>query len=131
MMRLLHRITRGRLGRHRLEDGRCPDCGAIYNYPRCGPRLGLWVRLGIIRLFCHHRKLVFQRNIYGDEIFEWNGNRSVWLCWDCGSLIGRRLPELSSLVSQSTSKTDSTTTAAAATPATASQDDPPPPEGAV
>lgn len=39
------------------------------------------------RLFCKHRKVIFYRNIYGDEINEWCGNRSLWECAKCGLLV--------------------------------------------
>ena len=30
-----------------------------------------------------HSAIVFVRNIYGDEIHEWGGNRSLWRCKNC------------------------------------------------
>ena len=44
------------------------------------------------RLFCRHKKLVHLRNIYGDEINAAGGNRSWWLCVNCGR--ERLKPEL-------------------------------------
>lgn len=37
------------------------------------------------RLFCKH-EFRFVRNIYGDEIFEWDLKRSIWQCVECGKL---------------------------------------------
>ena len=42
-------------------------------------------------LFCTH-DMVHTRNIHGDEINGWDGNRSLWTCSKCGSLEAR--PEL-------------------------------------
>lgn len=40
------------------------------------------------RLFCFHRGgVAFVRNIYGDEIYEWGGKRSIWRCKRCGGRI--------------------------------------------
>lgn len=36
------------------------------------------------RLLCRHRNRVFLRNIYGDELNVAGGNRSWWLCQNCG-----------------------------------------------
>jgi hypothetical protein len=47
-----------------------------------------WVR----RLFCKHPESYFVRNIHGDEINEWGGNRSLWRCRSCGALSAK--PEL-------------------------------------
>lgn len=33
-----------------------------------------------------HSAIVFVRNIYGDEIYEWGGNRSLWRCKNCGGI---------------------------------------------
>lgn len=42
----------------------------------------------IRRILCSlsgkHSATVFVRNIYGDEIHEWGGNRSLWRCHSCG-----------------------------------------------
>lgn len=35
-------------------------------------------------LFCGHPNPEFQRNIYGDEINLSGGNRSIWVCPNCG-----------------------------------------------
>ncbi len=43
-----------------------------------------WLR----RLFCAHR-YEWMRNIYGDQINEWNA-RSLWRCDRCGSLVRRQ-----------------------------------------
>lgn len=41
----------------------------------------------IRRILCSlsgkHSATVFVRNIYGDEIHEWGGNRSLWRCKNC------------------------------------------------
>lgn len=37
--------------------------------------------------FCLHAHLTFIRNIYGDEIFFWGGDRSVWKCRRCGQTV--------------------------------------------
>lgn len=41
----------------------------------------------IKRILCSlsgkHSATVFVRNIYGDEIHEWGGNRSLWRCKNC------------------------------------------------
>jgi hypothetical protein len=39
------------------------------------------------RLFCKHYKVIFRRNIYGDEINSWNGKRSIWQCDNCGDIV--------------------------------------------
>ena len=36
-MRDIHRMTRGRIGKHNLQGGWCPDCGCIYIQPN-------WIR---------------------------------------------------------------------------------------
>lgn len=46
----------------------------------------------LLVLLCSHRRAVFVRNVYGDEIRLWNWKRSIWRCETCGQLIGR--PEL-------------------------------------
>lgn len=33
---------------------------------------------------CEHKRQVWVRNIYGDEINACNGKRSLWACKDCG-----------------------------------------------
>lgn len=33
-----------------------------------------------------HSAVHFVRNIYGDEILEWGGNRSLWRCENCKSV---------------------------------------------
>jgi hypothetical protein len=43
-----------------------------------------WIK----RLFCTHA-FEFVRNLYGDQIIEWNWKRSVWRCSKCGKLEGR------------------------------------------
>lgn len=35
-------------------------------------------------IFCSHVNLEFVRNIHGDEINLAGGNRSWWICKDCG-----------------------------------------------
>jgi len=40
------------------------------------------------RLFCKH-DFTFMRNLYGDQIIEWNYSRSVWRCSKCGRVEGR------------------------------------------
>jgi len=40
------------------------------------------------RLLCRHR-FSFVRNIYGDEIIEWNWKRSLWRCDYCSKLQAR------------------------------------------
>ncbi len=47
-----------------------------------------WIR----RMFCRHPEHYFVRNIHGDEINEWDGNRSLWRCKRCGSILAK--PEL-------------------------------------
>ena len=42
----------------------------------------------IKRLFCAH-DWQFVRNIYGDEIYEFGGDRSVWRCSKCGKVESR------------------------------------------
>lgn len=37
------------------------------------------------RFWCKH-EYEFIRNIYGDEIFEWAGHRSIWKCSKCGKI---------------------------------------------
>ena len=37
--------------------------------------------------FCLHPNLKFVRNIYGDEINVWSGNRSIWRCRRCGRTV--------------------------------------------
>jgi hypothetical protein len=44
------------------------------------------------KLICRHKKQVHLRNIYGDEINAAGGNRSWWLCVNCGQ--ERLKPEL-------------------------------------
>jgi hypothetical protein len=39
------------------------------------------------RLFCRHQAVAFVRNIYGDEINEWGGKRSIWKCKRCGAAV--------------------------------------------
>lgn len=39
------------------------------------------------RLFCRHSEFDFIRNIYGDEINECGGKRSLWRCRGCGSAV--------------------------------------------
>ena len=39
------------------------------------------------RLFCKHYKVVFVRNIWGDEIIEWGYKRSLWRCDKCGAIV--------------------------------------------
>ncbi len=41
----------------------------------------------IKRLLCGHKKLLFCRNIYGDEIIEKGYSRSIWQCASCGKVI--------------------------------------------
>ena len=45
------------------------------------------IKLIIGWLFCDHTFLTFVRNIYGDEINQHNGKRSIWKCKSCGKLI--------------------------------------------
>jgi len=45
------------------------------------------------RLFCrHYGGVEFVRNLYGDEIMGWSGNRSLWRCKRCGGIFAQ--PEL-------------------------------------
>jgi hypothetical protein len=46
------------------------------------------------RLFCKHPESYWVRNLYGDEINQWSGNRSLWRCKKCGALSAK--PELMS-----------------------------------
>jgi len=39
------------------------------------------------RLFCKHYKVIFVRNIYGDEIIEYGYKRSIWKCDKCGAIV--------------------------------------------
>ena len=39
------------------------------------------------RLFCKHYKVIFVRNIYGDEIIEYGYKRSIWKCARCGGFV--------------------------------------------
>jgi len=39
------------------------------------------------QLFCKHSQIDFVRNIYGDEINHFNGNRSLLKCKECGKYI--------------------------------------------
>ena len=39
------------------------------------------------RMFCRHYKVIFCRNIYGDEINHRNGMRSLWQCAKCGAIV--------------------------------------------
>lgn len=39
------------------------------------------------RLFCKHYKVVFIRNISGDEVLEWAYNRSLWKCDKCSAVV--------------------------------------------
>ena len=41
----------------------------------------------IKRLFCKHYKVVFVRDIWGDEIIEWGYKRSLWKCVKCGASV--------------------------------------------
>lgn len=41
------------------------------------------------RLFCRHPEQEFVRNIYGDEIVDWNYKRSIWKCQYCGAVIAK------------------------------------------
>lgn len=41
------------------------------------------------QLLCRHRQPQFIRNIHGDEINEWGGNRSLWRCTRCGHVFSR------------------------------------------
>ena len=39
------------------------------------------------RLFCFHRSVTFERNIYGDEILAHGMKRSQWRCNACGARV--------------------------------------------
>lgn len=43
----------------------------------------------IKQIFCSHN-YVFKQNIYGDEINNHNGNRSIWQCSKCGKIIYKK-----------------------------------------
>lgn len=55
-------------------------------------------------LLCRHRSPQFVRNIYGDEINEWGGNRSLWRCPRCQHVFSRPM-----LVDQNEQPTNPTT----------------------
>jgi hypothetical protein len=40
------------------------------------------------RLFCQH-DWSFAGNLYGDQIIEWGGKRSVWTCVKCDKTVAR------------------------------------------
>lgn len=42
----------------------------------------------IKRLFCRHQ-FKFIRNLYGDEIVDWDYKRSTWHCVKCGKVEAR------------------------------------------
>ena len=44
-----------------------------------------WLRKFIHNFECEH-EYVFVRNIYGDEINQHNGKRSIWKCTKCGKI---------------------------------------------
>jgi hypothetical protein len=44
----------------------------------------------INRIFCRHTKLLFVRNLYGDQINYSGGFRSTWECAECGKPFRRR-----------------------------------------
>jgi hypothetical protein len=49
--------------------------------------LAEWARSFFKRLLCRHSGgISFVRNVYGDEILERDGKRSLWCCKRCGSV---------------------------------------------
>lgn len=43
------------------------------------------------RIFCRHKRLRFDQNVYGDLINYISGKRSLWICERCGCTVAHGL----------------------------------------
>lgn len=71
----------------------CAVCVALaLGYLAACAGAGRWItpREWLALCTCSHAAgFGFVRNIYGDEINQWGGNRSIWMCNRCGKVQAR------------------------------------------